>query len=207
MQEKLIISSTLNKTFYVLIRISAVIFPILAVLLFITANHEAWQDEPRYALYSSIYGGMPHRPSLAEYSEFWLALCCIATSIFFVVLNVLARKAEITVTNVRVYGKTAFGKQVDLPIDSISAIATNILKGIAITSASGSILFYFLKDRDGVYHAINKLLIERQEKKSSSIIAPSISHADELKKYKDLLDNGIITQEEYDAKKKQLLGL
>ena len=28
-----------------------------------------------------------------------------------------------------------------------------------------------------------------------------------LEKYKSLLDNGIITQEEFDAKKKQLLGL
>ena len=33
------------------------------------------------------------------------------------------------------------------------------------------------------------------------------SPADELKKYKVLLDSGIITQEEFDAKKKQLLGL
>ena len=33
------------------------------------------------------------------------------------------------------------------------------------------------------------------------------SNADELKKYKELLDNGIITQEEFDAKKKQILGL
>ena len=31
--------------------------------------------------------------------------------------------------------------------------------------------------------------------------------ADELKKYKELLDTGVITQEEFDAKKKQLLGL
>ncbi len=31
--------------------------------------------------------------------------------------------------------------------------------------------------------------------------------ADELKKYKDLLDSGIITQEEFEVKKKQLLGL
>lgn len=30
---------------------------------------------------------------------------------------------------------------------------------------------------------------------------------EELKKYKELLDNGIITQEDFDAKKKQLLGL
>ena len=33
------------------------------------------------------------------------------------------------------------------------------------------------------------------------------SNADELKKYKDLLDSGAITQEEFDAKKKQILGL
>ena len=30
---------------------------------------------------------------------------------------------------------------------------------------------------------------------------------EELKRYKDLLDSGILTQEEFDAKKKQLLGL
>ena len=35
----------------------------------------------------------------------------------------------------------------------------------------------------------------------------NISNADELKKYKELLDAGVISQEEFDAKKKQLLGL
>lgn len=35
----------------------------------------------------------------------------------------------------------------------------------------------------------------------------TISSADELKKFKELLDDGIITQEEFEAKKKQLLGL
>ncbi len=33
------------------------------------------------------------------------------------------------------------------------------------------------------------------------------SSADEIEKFKGLLDKGIITQEEFDAKKKQLLGL
>ena len=35
----------------------------------------------------------------------------------------------------------------------------------------------------------------------------SVSSADELKKFKELLDMGAITQEEFDAKKKQILGL
>lgn len=42
--------------------------------------------------------------------------------------------------------------------------------------------------------------------KSTSIYLPN-SNADELVKYKDLLDKGVITQEEFEAKKKQLLGL
>lgn len=36
---------------------------------------------------------------------------------------------------------------------------------------------------------------------------PAVSIADELKKFKELLDMGAITQEEFDAKKKELLGL
>jgi len=33
------------------------------------------------------------------------------------------------------------------------------------------------------------------------------SDADELLKFKDLLDSGVLTQEEFEAKKRQLLGL
>ena len=42
---------------------------------------------------------------------------------------------------------------------------------------------------------------------SEKNITTSPSNADELKKYKELLGAGVITQEEFDAKKKQLLGL
>lgn len=34
-----------------------------------------------------------------------------------------------------------------------------------------------------------------------------LAETEQLKQYKELLDNGIITQEEFDTKKKQLLGL
>lgn len=40
---------------------------------------------------------------------------------------------------------------------------------------------------------------------NAPVVSP-ISSADELKGYKELLDAGAITQEEFDAKKKQLLG-
>ena len=43
--------------------------------------------------------------------------------------------------------------------------------------------------------------------KNTSGVQPNQSAADEIKKFKELLDAGIITQKEFDAKKKQLLGL
>lgn len=45
------------------------------------------------------------------------------------------------------------------------------------------------------------------ESSSTQAAQPVIGIADELKKYKDLLDSGVITQEEFEAKKKELLGL
>ena len=42
---------------------------------------------------------------------------------------------------------------------------------------------------------------------SSPLSASAIGGADKLKMYKELLESGTITQEEFDAKKKQLLGL
>ena len=44
-------------------------------------------------------------------------------------------------------------------------------------------------------------------KNAKTIIIQNVSSAEELKKYQELLEDGIISQEEFDAKKKQLLGL
>ena len=48
-----------------------------------------------------------------------------------------------------------------------------------------------------------------QNKTANTALTPlqETSSADEIKKYKELLDTGVITQEEFDSKKKQLLGL
>lgn len=46
-----------------------------------------------------------------------------------------------------------------------------------------------------------------QPQQTAAIPQQTYSSMDELKKLKELLDMGIITQEEFDLKKKQLLGL
>lgn len=49
--------------------------------------------------------------------------------------------------------------------------------------------------------------LSEKEKAATLSAEPGNTSADEIMKYKQLLDAGAITQEEYDAKKKQLLGL
>ena len=52
-----------------------------------------------------------------------------------------------------------------------------------------------------------KSRIEEIKNAPASGVIQQLSPADELKKHKELLDMGVITQEEFDTKKKQLLGL
>ena len=50
-------------------------------------------------------------------------------------------------------------------------------------------------------------IYKRIEEKKNQDNKGSISQADELKKFADLKEQGIITEEEFNAKKKQILGL
>ena len=50
-------------------------------------------------------------------------------------------------------------------------------------------------------------MYKRIEEKKNQDNKGSISQADELKKFADLKEQGIITEEEFNAKKKQILGL
>lgn len=136
-----------------------------------------------------------------------IVLACIAVLyLVYIWLN----KVELTVTDKRVYGRAAFGKRVDLPIDSVSAIGTSLFKGISVATSSGVIKFAVIKNRDEIHSAVSKLLMERQGKPAVTTTnkqeVPK-SNAQELKEFKELLDCGVISQEEFDAKKKQLLGL
>ena len=92
---------------------------------------------------------------------FWLGVVLIVDT---VILFLYVGNCEMTVTNFRVYGKAAFGKRVDLPIDSISAIGRSFPKAVSVGTSSGRISFVLLENPEAVYAAIGQLLIERQKK-------------------------------------------
>lgn len=57
-----------------------------------------------------------------------------------------------------------------------------------------------------VFEFIQNKIREAKERRNTPV-GNAFSPAEELQKFKGLLDAGIISQEEFDAKKKQLLGL
>ena len=77
-------------------------------------------------------------------------------------------KNQIIVTDKRISGKAAFGKQIDLPIDSISSVGTiKLIKGLSISTASGNVSFWGIGNRDEIYKVISDLIIARQTKSSA----------------------------------------
>ncbi len=133
-------------------------------------------------------------------------LIALVFTIFYVLPKLIWDKYELTVTNQRVFGKAAFGKRVDLPIDSISSIGTSFLKGIEAGTSSGKVRFKFMRNQAQIHSVLSRLLAERQKNAQQVAAAPQ-SSVDELKEFKELLDSGVIMQEEFDIMKKRLLNL
>lgn len=134
---------------------------------------------------------------------------CVGGIVLSIIFYSYISEMKITLTNTRVYGKKAFGKRVDLPIDTISAVGTSFLQGVDIGTSAGKIHFKGIKNNIEIHQEISKLLNNRQSSKKETLamVNNSTSNADELKKYKELLDANVITQDEFEAKKKQLLNL
>lgn len=128
-----------------------------------------------------------------------------ALSIVFWIHN----KCTLTVTEKDVRGKTLFGKEVVLPIYMISAYSTrSFMSTIGIATSSGLVKFAFIENYAEIGAVLSKLIANRQsETVNTQANSNNSSNMDDLVKLKSLLDSGIITQEEFEAKKKQLLGL
>ena len=150
-----------------------------------------------------------------RYDTQWIGIF-IYSGIFVVIMALLAyfsmRNCDISVTNQRVIGKANWGKRVDLPISQISAIGQGMFSSLTISTSSGRIRFRCLEKRNEVFNELSNLVKNYQISQGNTnsheqTPVGGTSNADELKKYKELLDCGVISQEEFEAKKKQILGL
>jgi hypothetical protein len=211
MEEKIIIKSKVANVKLVrnIIWIVGVISGVLAAMLYAESRRFSYVRVSKWD--DGIYDIQEY---LGEMFSIYGILCFIGViAVAFIAGYIFYRatsKIALTVTDKRVYGTAAWGMRVDLPFDMISAVGTSAFKGIAVTTSSGAIKFIMMENRDKIHDAISKQLVIRQsDKKRDTVIKQEIPHsnAEELRKYKELLDLGVITQDEFDAKKKQLLGL
>lgn len=105
-------------------------------------------------------------------------------------------------------------KLIDIPLDRINSISHSkglILGKISITDGATTRTIQNVSNITVSFFAdtVNKeieLYKQAKNNRSNQVVNP-ISVADELIKYKQLLDMDALTQEEFDAKKKELLGL
>ena len=145
-------------------------------------------------------------------SEIIETVVLIAGTVIVLFGCVTMGKVELTITDKRVYGTALWNKRVNITIDSIDSISKS-LDNIAIISPSGKLTFSLLKEKDQAYDEINKFLTKKkkEEKKSTEndnvVVRSAVSEADEIRKYKELLDLGVISEEDFETKKKQILKL
>lgn len=142
-----------------------------------------------------------------------ISVIIIAISVIIIVVSIIRlsyfENCTIFVTDKRVCGKTTFNKKFNFKIDYIKS-ASDIPRfhGVAVATSFGRFKIYYLKNSGDVYSSICRLLVNRQSEDTlKDIPRQQYNDLDYLVKLKKLLDDDIITQEEFDAKKKQVLGL
>ena len=135
----------------------------------------------------------------------YILIVGIIAAVVGIIMKTNTEKCEITVTNEAISGKLPHGKDVNIPLNHITAINRSSFNGISITSIGSVNNFYCFENREEVINAISCLLTKLQQ--DNAQLAQSGSATDRLERLKSLLDAGVLTQDEFDTKKRQILNL
>ena len=220
MDEKILIKSETNATFKAFLKWAPIVFFGIAALISILLSipkeesytyYDFFTHSDRTRTYTSV--GWKNIFNFGDdtllFVLFVLGCLCLLLAIIFGIIYLVNGKCELVITENNVKGKALFGKEVVLPLYMVSAYSTRkFLSTISVATASGLTQFALIENYREIGDVLAKKINERQQKTQISTQPPADSSSmDDLKKLKELLDLGIITQEEFDAKKKQLLGL
>ena len=187
----------------------------ICFFLFVT-NFLSLLQEHEYHGYYSTYTrsglDLAFRGDGAYLAQFIISVLFFILGIITLIIFLIHKNCQIIITDKNVKGKTVFGKEVVLPLYMVSAYTTRkFFSTIAVATSSGITKFSLIKNYAEIGTVLSAKINERQENTATATAqaapSPASSSMDDLVKLKDLLDKGIITQEEFDAKKKEILGL
>ena len=219
MDEKMLIKSEVNETLKKILKWGPLVLFGIAALISICLCFKYEYEYYSYwyeKTYTRTYTGWSAVFDFGEKTHFFvlfvIGCLCLLSAIIVGIIYLVNRSCELQVTEKNVKGKTLFGKEVVLPLYMISAYSTRkFLSVITVATASGFTKFSLIKNYKEIGEVLARKINERQENtptaKDDTVSATQYNSMDDLLKLKALLDQGIITQEEFDAKKKQLLGL
>lgn len=144
----------------------------------------------------------------------YMLIAGVIAIIVGLIIKFNTEKCEITVTNSRIFGKLAHSKAVSIALNQVTGLHSCAFDGVSIASIGNVSDFYCIANCEEVMKAISYLLANPQRAGNSptqmsiaSASSSSNNEVEQLKRFKDLLDSDVITQEEFDAKKKEVLGL
>ena len=201
MEEKVLIKSKANEQIVKTLKYLAIGCLVGAILIFLIGVMRA-ANEYEYRTYEFDPFWID---VLFLYSSSWIAYIIFIVGVISAILYFCYTKCELTITEKNIKGKSLFGKEVVLPIYMVSAFSTKMLFSvIAVATSSGFVKFGCIANYKEIGEVLTSLISERQE---NTRVEGTSSNLDSLKQLKELLDNGIITQEEFETKKKQILGL
>ena len=209
MDEKILIKSEMDKKGKaVLLGIPAALGAISALLFLILATvkveYSGWYSSTYYNGFEMAF----KRNHEGYLIMFILACVFFVAAIVALVIYLAYSKCELCVTEKNVKGKAIFGKEVVLPMYMVSAYSTRkLFSTISVATSSGMTKFSLIGNYAEIGKELSKMINERQENTENVAAPAQNSSMDDLVKLKGLLDAGVLTQEEFDAKKKQLLGL
>jgi hypothetical protein len=103
-------------------------------------------------------------------------------------------------------------KQIEIPLEKINSIGHKkglILGDIEIWDGASRMKIKNVQKDTLVpfVNAVNKAREDLRKPQEAKVFHQQVSSADEILKFKSLLEQGVITQEEFNKKKKELLGL
>ena len=214
MDDKILIKSEIDeKAKAILIGIPAILLSVSAFIFLVLAVIKPYSDfDNLYEYYRRDYSG--YRAAFGGNGScltfFIIACTFFLMGIIALIVFLAQSKCELCITENNVKGKTLFGKEVVLPLYMVSAYSTRkLFSTIAVATSSGITKFALIGNYAEIGNVLSKKINERQENTSneSKTTASQGNSMDDIIKLKSMLDSGIITQEEFDAKKKQLLGL
>lgn len=142
--------------------------------------------------------------------------------VIFLIRMFIAKRCKLELTEGQIEGqlKTTFGKKkLQIPIDHLDSVMTSSgfwdkVRGgetLLISSNSGLIKFHYVRNADEFAQAAMKRIDEVKKSATVPQAAPvqNASGGNALEKMnslKQMLDSGLITQEEFDQKKKDILS-